>query len=178
MPTAPEHYDEQRRLRSLHQHDIAALTEDPELQGLITTAARALGMPAALVSLIGSHEQIFAARRGLTGVLGYDTPQTSKDVSFCAHVVAAERPLAVPDATNDDRFADNALVTGTEQLRAYAGAPIFDRDGLPLGALCVLDRYPRDFDDTTLTVLQGLAAAVGDVLKARRDHTEPVEPTA
>lgn len=168
MPTAPEHHDEQRRLRSLHQHDITALTDDPQLQGLITTAARALGMPAALISLVGAHEQVFAARRGLDGVIGYDTPHTPKSVSFCAYVVAAEAPIAVPDATVDARFADNALVTGPEELRAYAGAPIFDRDGLPLGALCVLDCYPRKLDEVALTVLEKLAASVGEVLNARR----------
>ena len=173
MPAAPEHHDEQRRLAALRRHDLDELGDDPELQALTTTAARALGMPAALISFVDTDRQVFTARRGLTGVLGYDTAQTSREVSFCAHVVAAERPLAVPDATADERFADNALVTGPEQLRAYAGAPILDPDGLPLGALCVLDRYPRELDATSLTVLSGLATAVADVLRRRADGQPP-----
>lgn len=180
MPAAPEHHDEQRRLRSLLQLDLAALADDPELQELITQAARALGMPAATISLVTAGEQVFAARRGLSGVLGYDTTHSAREVSFCAHVVAAEEPIAVPDATADERFADNVLVTGDEHLRAYAGAPILDRAGLPLGALCVLDRYPRDLGDTDLSVLRRLAAAVADVLESRRPQghgarTCPVE---
>jgi len=74
----------------------------------------------------------------------------------------------VPDATADERFAGNPLVTGPEHLRADAGAPVLDRDGLPLGALCVLDRHPRDFDDAALAVLSGLASSVAAVLDRRR----------
>ncbi|NIZ90117.1 GAF domain-containing protein [Kineococcus rubinsiae] len=173
MPAAPEHRDERRRLASLEELDARATSADVELRALATEAARALGMPAAMISMVGGDRQWFAARRGLTGVLGYDAPQTPRDVSFCAHVVAAEAPIAVPDATADERFADNALVTGPEHLRAYAGAPVFDRDGLPLGALCVLDRHPRDLDATALAVLSELAASVGEVLDRHRPAAPP-----
>ena len=173
MPAAPEHRQEQQRLASLRRHDVldpgGAAGGDPELDALTTAAARALGMPAALLSLIDADRQVFASRRGLTGVLGYDIRETPREVSFCAHVVAAEQPLAVPDATTDERFADNPLVTGDEHLRAYAGAPVLDRDGLPLGALCVLDRFPRELDDTDLAVLSELAGAVAGVLQRRLD---------
>nr|WP_276611058.1 GAF domain-containing protein [Kineococcus siccus] len=135
---------------------------------MATDAARALGMPAALISMVDGDRQWFAARRGLGGVIGYDVAQTPREVSFCAHVVAAEHAIAVPDATHDQRFADNALVTGPEHLRAYAGAPILDGDGLPLGALCVLDREPRDLDETALAVLGELAASVSEVLRRHR----------
>jgi len=168
MPAAPEHRDEQRRLASLEELDDPDTRADVELRALATEAARALGMPAALISMVGADRQWFAARRGLTGVLGYDVDETPREVSFCAHVVAAEHPIAVRDATFDARFADNALVTGPEHLRAYAGAPVLDRDGLPLGALCVLDRHPREFDEASLAVLSGLAASVAEVLERRR----------
>jgi len=172
MPAAPEHRDEPRRLASLAELDPAGTSADVELRALATDAARALGMPAALITMVGAEHQWFAARRGMTGVFGYDVGETSRDVSFCAHVVAAETTIAVPDATEDERFADNALVTGPEHLRAYAGAPVLDRDGLPLGALCVLDRHPRDFDETSLAVLRGLASSVAAVLDRRRGGPE------
>lgn len=176
MPAAPEHREEQRRLASLDRHDLLDAGTDAELDALTTAAARALGMPAALVSLVGADRQVFASRRGLDGVLGYDTRQTPRELSFCAHVVAAEQPLVVADATADERFADNPLVTGTEHLRAYAGAPVLDRDGLPLGALCVLDRFPRALDDADVAVLTELAASVAEVLQRRLDQPHVDEP--
>jgi GAF domain-containing protein len=65
--------------------------------------------------------------------------------------------MVVPDATKDARFAGNALVTGDPDIRFYAGAPLVSAEGVPLGALCVIDRKPRegmtDLQRQGLTVL-------------------------
>ena len=68
----------------------------------------------------------------------------------------------------DERFADNPLVTGPEPVRASAGAPVLDRDELPLGARCVLDREPHDLDATALAVPGELATSVAAVLDRHR----------
>ena len=65
--------------------------------------------------------------------------------------------MVVPDATCDGRFADNALVRGDPGIRFYAGAPLLSAEGVPLGALCIIDRTPRegmtDLQKQGLTVL-------------------------
>ncbi len=74
-------------------------------------------MPIALITFFDTDRQWFKSRYGL------DAPETSRDVSFCGHVVAAEAPLVVPDALQDSRFSDNPLVTGDPKVRFYAGVP-------------------------------------------------------
>lgn len=132
----------------------------------ITDFAAALcDAPIALVSLVEADRQFFLARTGL------EATETPRSVSFCAHAMLGDEPFVIPDATKDPRFADNALVTDAPHIRFYAGAPLVDPDGVPLGALCVIDDSPRD----TLTPLQRqglvlLARQVMAALEGRRRH--------
>lgn len=71
-------------------------------------------MPIALVSLLDQNRQRFKS------CVGLDAREMPRAVSFCGHAVAAERPLVVPVATLDPRFADNPLVTGRRRIRLYA----------------------------------------------------------
>lgn len=105
----------------------------------ITDFAAALcDVPIALISIVEEDRQRFLARTGI------DTPETPRDLSFCAHAMEGSAIFLIPDAQLDECFADNALVTGPPHIRFYAGAPLVSGDGVPLGALCVIDSRPRE----------------------------------
>ena len=55
---------------------------------------------------------------------GIDAEETPRDVSFCGHAINQDDVFIIPDATADDRFADNPLVTGDLAIRFYAGVPL------------------------------------------------------
>lgn len=75
--------------------------------------------------------------------MGISREAMPADRSFCFHTVQANSFLSVGDATSDDRFRNNPLVTGPEHIRFYAGMPlVIDRE--PVGALCVIDTKARD----------------------------------
>jgi PAS domain S-box-containing protein len=66
------------------------------------------------------------------------------------------------------RFADNALVTGEPNIRFYAGAPLVNEDGVPLGALCVIDTVARPGGLTAMQ-REGLVVLAANVMARLRD---------
>jgi diguanylate cyclase (GGDEF)-like protein len=76
--------------------------------------------------------------------------------------------LVVPDATEDPRFADNALVTGPPFIRADVGAPIITPDGYAVGSLCAIDDQPREFPKDKLVILSSFADLVMNELELRQ----------
>ena len=127
-------------------------------------------VPIALVSIVETCRQRFIA------VSGLDETETPREQSFCAHAMLGSEIMIVPDAAADPRFSDNPLVTGAPHIRFYAGAPLVSREGVPLGALCVVDSVPR----AGLTPLQAqgltvLADQIMTGLEAGRDGKERAE---
>ncbi|NRQ43332.1 PAS domain-containing protein [Rheinheimera sp. YQF-2] len=149
-PATPD--NEIERLQSLIASGL--LNEQPDAGfDRFTRLAQALfGCKISLLSLVDEKRQWFKSRQGLAAT------ETPRDVSFCAHAVFNDKLLYIPDATADQRFADNPLVTGEPAIRLYAGVPLHSVDGLPLGTLCIIDDIPRELNTLQLTLLQDLAA--------------------
>jgi diguanylate cyclase (GGDEF)-like protein len=72
------------------------------------------------------------------------------------------------DATADPRYAGNPLVTDEPNIRFYAGAPLVTLEGHALGALCVIDREPRELSPQREEALSALSRQVMRQLELRR----------
>jgi PAS domain S-box-containing protein len=156
-------YDEARRLDALRSLGILDSTPDAEFDALAQAASLVCETPIALISLVDADRQWLKANIGLRGV-----HETTRDVAFCAHTILSDELLEVPDATQDARFADNALVTGSPDIRFYAGAPLCLSDGSRVGSLCVIDRQPRHLDGPQRDILRNLARAAACALESFR----------
>ncbi|MGH9114201.1 MAG: GAF domain-containing protein, partial [Acidimicrobiales bacterium] len=81
-------------------------------------------------------------------------------------VLSTNRPLIVCDSHSHDR-GDGAVAPVDPGVRAYIGVPVLGPGGDSLGALCVMDRRPHDWNDHELALLGGLAeVAAAEVLAA------------
>jgi GAF domain-containing protein len=74
----------------------------------------------------------------------------------------------VEDLQADPRFSQLGVTTSAPYIRFYAGAPVIDANGLPLGSVCVLDTKPNSLDFRGLMTLSRFAAMAGAVLATRR----------
>jgi two-component system, sensor histidine kinase len=156
--------DEAERLAALLAYDVLDSSPEQPFDDLVRLAATLCGTPIAAVSLVDADRQWFKASVGL------DVSETPRQISFCAHAMLdADRVMEVPDATRDERFADNPLVTGDFHLRLYAGAPLVSPAGAALGALCVIDRVARPLTPEQRDGLAILAREVVARLELRRD---------
>lgn len=161
-PALPE---DEARLNALAAYGLGPDRPLPSLDAVVQIAARAFGMPAAAVNMVGSDHVFFAASIGIGG----DGVDMGRDVSFCAHAITQHDVMVVPDALQDERFSDNPLVTGPARLRFYAGVPLRSPQGHALGALCVIDQEPRsDFSPEERSRLRDLAQMAQDRLELRR----------
>ena len=152
---------EPERLEALDRYALLDTPSEPEFDTLTALAAETFGVPIALITLVDADRQWFKSAYGLSGVR-----ETPRDVAFCAFTILGESPLIVPDATLDERFRDNPLVTGLPHIRFYAGVPLATRDGFNLGDLCLIDRVPRRFSAAETQSLVRLASAVTVAIEA------------
>lgn len=154
---------EAERLNALYDVNILETEKEESYDRITTFIAQFFDTPIALISLVEDQRQWFKSCFGL------DASETSRDQSFCAHAIEAKKTLIVPDATQDDRFRENTLVTDDPNIRFYAGAPLITKDGHGLGSLCVIDHKPRDnTSEEQIDLLETMAQVVVDMLELRR----------
>ena len=148
-------------LNSLHVLDTPPESDYDDLTQL---AAEICETPIALISLVDEHRQWFKSR------IGIGPRETGRELSFCAHAICEpERELfIVSDATQDQRFSSNSLVTGAPNIRFYAGTPLITHDGFALGTLCVIDRRARALTPYQERALTTLRRHVVNAMELRR----------
>ncbi len=151
--------DEQTRLQALRSLEVLNTLPEERFDRLTRMAKRMFGVPIALVSLVDENRQWFKS------CIGLDAGETSRDVSFCGHAILGDGVFIIPNALEDNRFADNPLVLGDPKIRFYAGCPLC-LNGHKLGTLCILDQKPRSFEKDDIEALKDLASMVERELAA------------
>lgn len=146
--------DEHARLETLQLLNILDTQPEERFDRLTRVAKRMFDVPIALVSLVDESRQWFKS------CIGLPVRETPRDISFCGHAILGSKIFIVSDTLEDQRFADNPLVTEEPKIRFYAGCPLEAPNGSKLGTLCIIDTKPRHFDDNDMLDLADIAATV------------------
>jgi GAF domain-containing protein len=145
---------ESKRLATLMELDLLDSPPEKEFDDLVRLASAVCSAPISLVSLVDAHRQWFKASFGI------EAKETPRDISFCTHAIQQSDVFVVEDATLDERFHNNPLVTGDPKIRFYAGVPLRAPNGYAVGTLCVIDLVGRPLTENQKDALIILGAQV------------------
>ncbi|MDY6900066.1 MAG: ATP-binding protein [Cyanobacteriota bacterium] len=160
LPPLPE--NEEDRLQALIEYQVLDTQAEQAYDDLTAIAAHICNTPISLISLVDENRQWFKSKVGL------EATETPRELAFCAHtILQPEKTLIVPNALEDERFADNPLVTSEPNIRFYAGAALVTPDGFPIGTLCTIDKKPRELSLEQIQTLQALSRQVVSQLELR-----------
>lgn len=157
-------WSEAQRLAALARYEILDTPLEPFFDEIAELAAEICETPVAVVSFVAPDRHWFKAEKG---VGRRDLPLGA---SKPPQAILQPGVLVAPDLATDPRFAGDPLVEAAPGLRFYAGARLETPEGLPLGAVCVLDHAPRPqgLSRQQTRALAGLARQVMSELELRR----------
>ncbi len=158
--------NESQRLKVLENYNILDSLSETEFDRIAQLAALICDVPISLVSFIDAKRQWYKSSVGL------NITEIERDLSFCQYTIMETSLIEVENVTKDERFKDNAWVTGEAHIRFYAGQPLTDPDGYNLGTLCVVDNKPKRLTPQQRQGLQLLADEVMTLVLERRHKEE------
>ena len=137
------------------------IDNDKEIQAVLDLAASVCGTSGAFITIVDDNNQYLKAGKGV------GTTITKSEYSFCKYTILQDEVLVIENASTDERFKSNPLVTGPMQIKFYAGTPLVDSNGTKRGALCVVDREIKQLSDHQKMVLNILAEKIMNITEHR-----------
>lgn len=162
IPAKPA--NEAQRLEAVNEYNLLDTFPEAQLDDITSIASAITGAPISLITLIGKDRQWIKSVRG-------DVPvrEMPRDLAFCAHAINNPgEAMIVPSMDEDLRFAEHPFVTGDLRVKFYAGVPLVNDGGYPLGTLCVIDNQPKQLSEEQIAALEVLAKQVMCQFELRR----------
>ncbi|MFD7425944.1 GAF domain-containing protein [Streptomyces sp. NPDC059818] len=156
-----------QRLRSLGLGERSDASFD-NFDAFADRVAEVTEVPFSMVNFIDGNRQFYAGLHTPAGTRkGADLGATAAgsgrsgryvalDHGYCPHVVVRRRALVLEDVCDYPRFAGNPVVDDIG-IRSYLGAPLIDRTGIAVGAVCAVDTVPRPWGRAGLDTIKSLA---------------------
>ena len=153
------------RLAALSESELLDSPTEAAFDRFTRLAAKLLGIPVALISLVDDHRQFFKSAVGLPEpwATRRETPLTH---SFCQYGVTTNEPLIVMDAREHPWLKANLAISELGVV-AYAGIPLVNAEDHVLGMFCAIDSEPRTWSEEDIATLRELAGMVGTEIELR-----------
>ena len=169
------------RVAALHMSGLLGKDHRDALDAIAKRAADVFNANMAVITTVDDDREYFVGQCGdfpasVTDESGALLPMPRGD-AICNYVVGSDEALVIPDIERDPRFADNEAITRWG-VRFYAGYPLRSKDGLVLGAFCILDDEPREFEEKDLELLETMAAEVGAAIADDSIQTRSTQAAA
>ena len=146
--------DEEERLAALYRLALLDTPAEQRFDKITEMVCKVLDVSMSVFSLIDKDRQWFKSVQGMNG------SETPRQQAFCAHTIAGEDMMIVPNANTDERFFDNPAVIGDPYITFYLGCPIHSPEGKKVGTLCAFDTKPKTMSLYQLQFIRDMAKLV------------------
>ncbi len=158
-PKFPE--NESERLNAVKEYKLLDTLPEEDFDNITNLIANICDVPISLITLLD------ADRNFLKSHYGIPFNESPRNISFCGHAILDKSPIfIVEDATKDERFHDNPLIKD-HNVAFYAGVPLINPDGFPLGTLCIYDVKPKQLNKQQQEAMITLAKQVVNLFELR-----------
>ncbi|WP_207531666.1 GAF domain-containing sensor histidine kinase [Desertivirga arenae] len=152
--------NEFERIINLSEFDLDYTNLQDSFENLARLAAKIAGSEISLVNLIDTYTQWTISSHGIS------LDQMGREESVCQYTIVETDKFEVSDLTADDRFKNKFYVVGDPHLKYYYGIPLRTKEGINIGALCVMDKETKILTPEKTEMLQIIAEEVVNRLKA------------
>ena len=158
--TADNGRTEAARLEALLAYGILDTPPEQAFDDLVELAAGVCYTPVAAVVFVDARRAWLKAKRGV------EVSEFPRDSALSAEALKHADVFSVRDALADQRYHESAVVSSG--FRFFAGMPLISPERHALGAVCILDKRPRELSPTQKDALRAIARQVMSQLELRR----------
>ena len=142
----------QQHLSALHY--VGPSNADTSIVTTVRLIAEHFSVPMVQVNVLTAQDQVTIA------AVGGPVRSQPREHTLCTDVVSDGRVKFLADIPDPP--------VQTDHIKAYLGVPLTGREGLVVGALCILDTREREFGSEDVESLQHAAEIVEDQLELMR----------
>lgn len=161
-PTSLIPANDAERLLALAPYRVLGTAPDAVFDEVVRLTAKLFNVPIALVSLVDEGSVWFKANFGLGGA-----ERVQRNESVCSVAILQEETTVYEDLRRTPCQLTEPGVAEALKMQFYAGHPLRNDAGYQIGALCIIDREPRQLSAPEQARLQKLAAVVMKMLDLR-----------
>lgn len=149
------------RLAAVEETELLDTPPEEAFDRVTRLAAEALQAPVAALLICDDRRAFLKSGFGLEGM-----GTIPIDESFSKHIVESESELFYSDIRNEKSVPPTKVMEALHSV-AYAGFPVMSPAGLPIGALIVMDRVPREWTPRERRILEELTSLVETTIRRR-----------
>ena len=158
--------NEKKRLKAVKEYKLLDTLPEEDFDNITNLVANICDVPISLITLLD------ADRNFLKSHYGIPFNESPRNTSFCGHAILENSPIfIVEDASKDQRFYDNPLIKD-HNVKFYAGVPLINPEGFPLGTLCVYDVKPKKLTKQQQEAMVILAKQVVNLFELRLKNNQ------
>jgi len=161
--------NEKQRQAAVEKYKLLDTLSEESYDSITSLMAFVCNTPISLITLLDKERNFLKSHHGIP------ISESPRKISFCGHAINSPEPITiVEDARKDKRFFDNPLVTELNAI-FYAGAPLIDSSGFPLGTLCVYDVKRRKLTEDQKNALIAMSKQVVSLFEQRYQNFKLLE---